>query len=660
MYPNSQPFELCGSCEYGYAESTPFQSSAESSIGPETGRCVPNFVSLQHRAGNSETDGQTWFQCHGLRIRIRAELFGVFATGVLGWGCASEVGAIFYATCDFRVWAFALNSRWKRRGRSQCLSAVGGTTGVSPTIKPDCARLPTSMVNSVLDSEGVTNRRRSALGILTSSAVATFIVSIQALILMPLYLRFVGPKMFGAWLASGDLFFYLNALEFGIPNLMIQRIGASLARHDLPAVGRWTASGLAILGGGATILFVLCFALAHRLPGWFNVVGDDAVILTRCFLLGGAAAALTLLNQAFVALARGLQDTQYQNASAVVSSLFGFGAALGSVLHGAGLYSIPVSLGVRALCSAAFSVAFWFRKVPAAVRTNFVPDRTTLKTLLQLSPLTALGSLCYTASTQSENLLVGLIAGTDAAIVLSLTRRGAEVLKNLIDMIAHASFGAFSHLVVSPQRQKSAAVFDELIGLRLGVAVMGAAGYMALNETFVRIWVGSSYYGGWTVTALIALNLIFSGQSYLVNTLYRATGHITSGSLLLVAEALFRLPLAAAGTSLFGLVGLQAAAVVTALGSLTAGSLLCRRVWRKMTAETPKKGGYPYASHSAVFALGFICCLAAWQAGGGLGLLLPAWGLLGMACIYLVRTNPFLRDMLSSLSPWVLRRLRFP
>jgi O-antigen/teichoic acid export membrane protein len=288
---------------------------------------------------------------------------------------------------------------------------------------------------------------------------------------------------------------------------------------------------------------------------------------------------------------------------------------------------------------------------------NFVPDRGTLKNLLQLSPLTALGTLSYTMSTQTENLLTGLILGTDAVVILSLTRRGADVLRSLVDMMTHASFGAFSHLMTSPQRQKAAAVFDELISLRIGVAVMAAAGFMALNQVFVGIWVGKSYYAGWTVTLLIALNFLFSGQSYLVNSLYRATGHITGGALLLVGEALCRLPLAAVGAAHLGLAGLQAAGVLTAIGSLTAGSLLCRRVWREMASERPQKGGLRFAPHAAVFVLGLACCLAAGKTGRGFWLLGLTGALLAMACLCLVRTDQFLRGVLLSLAPKSLARL---
>jgi len=508
------------------------------------------------------------------------------------------------------------------------------------------------------DEQNGPSRRRSAFGIMASGGAATFVVSIQALVLMPLYLRFVGPRLYGAWVASGDLFFYLNTLEFGIPNLMIQKIGASSARRDLAAVGRWAASGLAILAGGAAVLMMLCFPLAQRLPGWFNVDERAAVTLSRCFLLGGAAAALTLVNQAFVALARGLQETAYQNVSTVVSSLLGFGAAIGSVLYGAGLYSIPVSLVTRATCSAAFSVAFWYRRIPPAVRDNFVPDWCTFKSLLQLSPLTALGTIGYTTGSQTENLLTGMILGTDAVVLLSITRRGADVLRNLVDMMTHASFGAFSHLAASPQRQKAPGVFDELTRLRISVAVTAAAGFMALNKVFVGMWVGNSYYAGSVVTALIALNFVFSGQSYLVNSLYRATGAITGGALLLVGEAVCRLPLSSAGAKYFGLAGLQAAAVLTAIVSLTAGNALCRRLWREPSVETSPTRTQQFAPHAAVFVVGMACCLVAGLTNCGLGVSGLLGVLLAMALIYLVRTDAFFRGLLLSFSPKSLARFR--
>ena len=43
--------------------------------------------------------------------------------------------------------------------------------------------------------------------------------------------------MYGAWLATGDLLVLMLAFDMGIPNILIQRIGAALAKSDKKAIG---------------------------------------------------------------------------------------------------------------------------------------------------------------------------------------------------------------------------------------------------------------------------------------------------------------------------------------------------------------------------------------------------------------------------------------
>ena len=55
-------------------------------------------------------------------------------------------------------------------------------------------------------------RRRVALLILASSSLTTAIASLQALVLVPLYLDAIGARMYGAWAATGDVLLWMNSL----------------------------------------------------------------------------------------------------------------------------------------------------------------------------------------------------------------------------------------------------------------------------------------------------------------------------------------------------------------------------------------------------------------------------------------------------------------
>ena len=65
---------------------------------------------------------------------------------------------------------------------------------------------------------------------------STLIASIQSVILIPLHIAHIGPRLYGAWLGSGDILVWMQAFDFGLPNLMIQRIGEAHGRGDAAQV----------------------------------------------------------------------------------------------------------------------------------------------------------------------------------------------------------------------------------------------------------------------------------------------------------------------------------------------------------------------------------------------------------------------------------------
>ena len=86
------------------------------------------------------------------------------------------------------------------------------------------------------------SRRRAALSTLFGTGATVAITIAQAFILIPLCLTYLGGGLYGAWLAASELLVWLQLLDLGIPNLMTQRIGAS--------VGQMTRGGVALVRHG--------------------------------------------------------------------------------------------------------------------------------------------------------------------------------------------------------------------------------------------------------------------------------------------------------------------------------------------------------------------------------------------------------------------------
>lgn len=408
-----------------------------------------------------------------------------------------------------------------------------------------------------------TSRRHATLATLVGTSSATLIVSLQAVVLIPLYLRAVGPQLYGAWLGSGDFLVWMQILDFGLPNLMIQRIGAAHGAGNSKAVGEYFAAGVVTMALVALVIGLAAFALSFFLPGWMGLAGAPARLLQQCFLVGVVAGAAQLFCNSVVGFARGVQNTGFMNGVTVVSALAGFAVSLVLVLAGWGLWSVALGLAARAAVTVAGSGVFTMRELQSELRRSFRVRRAVLAEFLRNVPSTALGGLGYALMNQSETALVAIFLRPELAVVLNLTRKALDVARGLVDSIAAATYGGFAHITTSGQRHRVLQVHAEISALRLSLAVALAAAYMAVNASLLAVWVGAAQYGGPLLTILVAFQFIVVGQSYLANNLYRAVGRVQHGSLALAAESLVRLPLILALLLWLGLPGIPLAGLVT-------------------------------------------------------------------------------------------------
>ncbi len=424
-----------------------------------------------------------------------------------------------------------------------------------------------------------TNRRKATLLTLAGGTFNTAVVSIRAVILIPLYLHYIGPHLYGAWLASGDVLVWMQAMDLGLTNLMVQKVGAAYGGKDYKSAGEWFASGVLVLAIASLLILVVGAILSRFVATWFQVSGPDAAELQGAFLLGVVATALTLFNYSFIGLSRAVQDTAFVNGALVVSTLIGFVTSLGLLVADFGLWAIGASLLVQALISVLGSLIFMRHYMTTDMRQYGHVRGTILKQYLRVAPLTGLGTAGYAMINQSLTVLAAIIIRPEAATVLSLTSKAANMGRILVDNVAFAAYGSFAHLVGSPERSRALRVHAEIRALRLALAIVLAAGYLAANSTLVSIWVGPGQYGGMLLTFCFALELIVAGDSFLVNYLYRALGRVAEGSAALFLEGIVRLPLAALLLFWLGMPGGVAAGVLT---SLLAVTIVSRRSTREM------------------------------------------------------------------------------
>jgi O-antigen/teichoic acid export membrane protein len=409
------------------------------------------------------------------------------------------------------------------------------------------------------------SRRSAARSTLVGSGLSILISIAQAFLLIPICLDQVGSRLYGAWLGSTELLIWVQALDLGVPNLVMQRIGAAVGRRDVEEGSRWFVAGLVLLLGHALVLASLALAATPYIARWADVAPDQAELFATCFRIGAVAAAVSLVNAVFHGLARGVQRTALVNGTLVGGSVAGFAVALVLLLRGFGLWALAWGLLARAVIGLSGGIAFaatldrrWWR----VRHRTFGP---TLREMTSLVPSLTAGSVGYLAVGFSELALVTTLFGPAAAAMYGLTRRAADAARSILDAFTAAVYGGFAHLVGSDARERARMVAREILVARWAFACLAAAVYAAVNPSLVVLLFGAENWGGHWLTLAFACNLVASGSTYMVNYLYRAAGAVREGALLLAAGGVAHVAATLAGLSLFGVIGAPAAGTLVAI-----------------------------------------------------------------------------------------------
>ncbi|HET6230002.1 MAG TPA: oligosaccharide flippase family protein [Longimicrobiaceae bacterium] len=409
----------------------------------------------------------------------------------------------------------------------------------------------------------MTKRRTSSIFVMAGGGMQSLIVGLQSIILIPIYVRQVGERLYGAWLGSGDVLSWMLVSDLGITNLVIQKVAAAHGAGDERDVGRWFASGTAVVAAICAILCAVGIGASFAFPRIFGLQGAEADALRRTFVLATVSTSVVILHTAFYGYARGVQRTGLLSATTVVSTLLQFAISLVLALRGFGLLAIGYGFVARAVVQVIGMAIFFAREVPAGVRANLRVDREVLRELGRTVPATAVAGFAFAAMNQSELLIVSLLVGPAAAAVFMLNRKAIELARALSDSVTFGTYGAYAHLVASADRGRALNVYREILSVRTALAVLMAAGYVALNRSFVSVWVGPEKYVGLTLTALFAVQSIMAGNAFLANYLYRAAGFIVEGSMLLLAESVLRVGLMVGLCLWLGLPGVPLAGIAS-------------------------------------------------------------------------------------------------
>lgn len=373
----------------------------------------------------------------------------------------------------------------------------------------------------------------------------------------------LGQKDYGLWLVAGQMLGYLALLDLGVVALLPRetayatgRAGGSHATDELPDVVGRTAR---IVLWQTPLVALAAFLVWIFLPsGWAALRVPMGIVLIAFTVLFPL--------RIFEHTLRGLQDLAYLSFTQTGAWLLNNGIAVVLILTGTGLTALAVGWAVGQLTVATSAFIRLKAKYPNALPRGLphLPREGLVKRMTG-GFWVSLSQISHVLMSGSDVLLIGAILGPAAAVPYVITAKLMAVLANQPQLLLQTAEPGLSELRTAESRERIVRVATALTQTILMFSGGLLCVALAVNEGFVRWWVGAAQWGGLLLTVLILFRVLTSHWNVTVATALFCFGYEKRLAITALANGAATIALSVILLPTFGVIGAPIAAVAATL-----------------------------------------------------------------------------------------------
>lgn len=401
------------------------------------------------------------------------------------------------------------------------------------------------------------------------SYLNTGISILSNLILVPMFLYYLGKEQYGLWIVVLSMVSYLGLSNLGIAQSVSNFVASANAKRDYDGIRAIVATGfwLYVMIVLIAIIFVFGVVLLAPLEKLIKVSSSLKNVVTPVLIISSVFFLLQLPLMIFRVSLRSLNLIYKEQLFGIMFTVMQFVGVLGILLFGIGIVGLSVVYGAVGVFSGLILFAYLCSIVPGiSVSRKFV-DKKLAKELmtpgiyffiLQLS-----GGLIF----GTDNIIISAVLGTAAVAPYAVAFRFFMMSSGIVSVITSNLLPTITSTYALNNKQHLSDIYTNALRLCFGLGFLALFLLISIGPDLMIKWIGiDNYVGNSTFYLFICLIFIqiilFPSDSILMGT----TQH-RGYAIMAVFEGIFNVALSVWWIHIWGVAGVAAATLTARLAT---------------------------------------------------------------------------------------------
>jgi len=409
-----------------------------------------------------------------------------------------------------------------------------------------------------------TSRRTATIANLAYQYSGPVLNIIRGLVLVPLYLKFIDIKLYGAWLASGNVIVWLMLMDPGLNELLRQQVAKYYGKKDLNSLGRAIGTGWSVMICFSVITAGLGWVISKVVPSIFLDSPVHIRELQISLFLASIGAAL-VLSSSPSAVMQGLQRSGKFVLIFILGWIFGITATIVLLFKGFGLIALPlgsVISGAAILIGCSADMIYFTKR---KLRIHLTWCKEYLNNIKGLIGATFALQFSRILVRNCDEFLIGIFLGTEVVPIVAFSKRLWDLALLFGQRISVAFMPGLAHLWGEGDRKKASSLASKMLRVTMWLVGIETAMILGFNRSFLGLWVGSQFFAGHLFNLLFALSMCTYVYIYAIGQILYAADDIKGPAMAGVIQSLLRTVIVLVLLNFAGIIALPVSTLISSV-----------------------------------------------------------------------------------------------